>query len=264
MSAVADSRADDLGSFGGDSAFDRLTAISLDALNGSAELLVRVDRKYIIGHHLLDDLIGDWRHELSVLQIDGRRVFGCTSTYFDTADLALHRAAATHRRRRFKVRTRTYDDTGLTMLEVKTKDGRGRTVKHRVEHDRHRADQLTAAGAEFVEQITGAGPIVGLLQPSLTTRYRRATLVDPSAGTRCTVDRSLVCSAPDGGAVGLDAVIVETKSGPVPSGIDRWMWRQGIRPTKVSKYCTALAVLYPDLPDNSWHRTITRHFRPAD
>ena len=263
MSAVPDQGADVV-SPDGDEAFDCLSSISLDALNSSAELLTRVDRKYIVSHDLLDSLIREWRDDLSVLQIDERRVFQYMSTYFDTADLALHRAAATHRRRRFKVRTRTYDDTGLTMLEVKTKDGRGRTVKHRVEHDRRRADELTAGGARFVEQVTGAGHVVDLLRPSLTTRYRRATLVDLAASSRCTVDRELVCAAPDGRTVELNAVIVETKSGPTPSGVDRWMWQQGIRPTKVSKYSTALAVLYPDLPDNSWHRTIARHFRLGD
>jgi hypothetical protein len=46
-----------------------------------------------------------------VLEIDGARSFAYDSTYFDTPDLDAYLLAATRRRRRFKVRTRTYVDS---------------------------------------------------------------------------------------------------------------------------------------------------------
>ena len=61
----------------------------------------------------------------------------------------------------------------------------------------------------------------------------------------------------------LDAVVVETKSAGAPSAADRVLWRHGVRPTKVSKFCTGLAVIRPDLPANKWHRVIDRHWRTA-
>jgi hypothetical protein len=96
--------------------------------------------------------------------------------------------------------------------------------------------------------------------PTLTTRYRRSTLVDLHAGARATVDRGLECSALPQRVVTLDRLIVETKSGMSPSPIDRWLWRQGARPERISKYSTAIAVMHPELPANAWHRTISRHF----
>ena len=65
------------------------------------------------------------------LDIDGARTFGYTSTYLDTPDLVAYHAAAHRRRRRFKVRSRCYDGTGLAFLEVKTRGPRGVTVKER-------------------------------------------------------------------------------------------------------------------------------------
>ena len=77
------------------------------------------------------------------------------------------------------------------------------------------------------------------------------------------MDQDLVCSEPDGGSVSIDRVIVETKSDGSPSPLDRWLWNHGIRPVRISKYCTALAVLPPDLPTKKWHRTLVRHFATA-
>jgi hypothetical protein len=247
----------------GDDVFGAFAPLSLGVLTETAGMLTRIDRKYIVDHDVVRGLAAHWSDTLAVLEIDGRRSFAYSSVYFDTDDLALHRAAATHRRHRFKVRTRTYSDSGITMLEVKVKDGRGRTVKHRIDHDPDRASELTDTGAAFVAELTGDGAIVERLRPSLTTEYRRSTVVDLAAGMRATVDHGLVCTAPDGRSVTFDPVIIETKSGQAASEIDRWLWHQHIRPTRISKYCTALAVLHPGLPDNTWHRTIARHFHPA-
>ena len=70
-----------------------------------------------------------------VLEVDGRRSSRYESTYLDTVDLDSWTAAATRRRRRWKVRSRVYADTGERWLEVKTRGLRGATVKERLPHD---------------------------------------------------------------------------------------------------------------------------------
>jgi hypothetical protein len=238
---------------------DSLPAISLDGLNASVALLARVDRKYVIDAGTLSVLLDEQHDQLMALDIDGVREFTYESVYFDTPELGLYRAAATGRRRRFKVRTRLYVETDVVMLEVKTKDGRGRTIKHRMPRAAGPPrDRLTADDRRFVDDVVGHG-MSATLVPTLTTRYRRTTLVDVAAGSRATVDRDLECSAPSDQLVTLDRVVVETKSGIAPSPIDRWLWRHGARPERFSKYSTALAVLHPGLFTNRWHRTIQRH-----
>ena len=162
-----------------------------------------------------------------MLDIDGRREFGYESVYFDTSDLRLYRDAATSRRIRFKVRTRLYRDADVAVLEVKAKDGRGQTIKSRLDYcveDRHR---LTPAAHEFVDELARCPGIAATLQPVLTTQYLRATFVDVTPGARYTVDRGLVCTEPCGHPIGLDEVIIETKSDGATSPIDRWLWKHG-------------------------------------
>lgn len=155
-----------------------------------------------------------------------------------------------------------YQDSGVAVLEVKSKDGRGRTVKNRLDYDVADRHRLTEAG-RFVRRRARccAEGIADTLAPVLTTQYRRSTLVDLRAGTRATIDRGLVCTDPHGGTVTLDRVIMKTKWITGTSAIDQWLWRHGARPAKMSESTHALAVLQPDLPANKWRRTLNRCFR---
>ena len=111
---------------------DHLAPTSLAELNSAAGLLTRVDRKYLVPLERAQELVGGLTSEARVLDIDGRRRFSYASTYFDTPGLEAFMLTARKRRRRFKVRTRTYLDTGLCFLEVKTRGARGTTVKRRM------------------------------------------------------------------------------------------------------------------------------------
>ncbi|WP_395153407.1 polyphosphate polymerase domain-containing protein [Ilumatobacter sp.] len=247
---------------------NELASISLPDLDAIAALQVRNDRKYVVDEATVDLMIGDLAADLKVLEIDGLRTFDYRSVYFDTPDFDLHHAAATGRRRRFKVRTRVYEDSGQAMLEVKTKDGRGRTVKERLDYDIDDSSQLTPEGRRFLQMalVSSDVPVADDvlshtgLQPVLTTAYRRSTIVHETSGTRATIDCALVCTAPDGRSVSLDAIIVESKSLTAAGPVDRWMWANGHRPVKISKCSTGLAALNPELPSNKWRRILDRHF----
>jgi hypothetical protein len=247
-------------------AADRLrefNSLTLDQLDASANLLTRVDRKYIVEAHHVAALLDEHHGALRVLEIDGDRSFRYTSTYFDTPRLDLHRWAATGRSHRAKVRVRVCESSlGPTavMLEVKTKDGRGATVKRRQQHPIDRCDELGPTGMAFVDEATGRPGLGGSLVPVLTTSYWRSTFVDPAAGTRATIDTGLECRHVSGRSVALPKAIVETKSRLAPSDLDRWMWRNGNRPERISKYCTAMSLIDPALPGNRWNRTVNRHF----
>jgi len=93
----------------------------------------------------------------------------------------------------------------------------------------------------------------------LTTRYRRSTLVDPDGPSRLTIDRAVTCTDRDDSTASVVGVVIETKTAGPPSRFDRWLWAQGHRPIRLSKYCTGLAALRPNLPANKWHRTLSQH-----
>jgi hypothetical protein len=110
---------------------------------------------------------------LAALEIDGARSFGYESVYFDTADLAGYRGAAHGRRRRFKVRTRTYLDSETTVLEVKTQGGRGETVKQRTAYPFAERNRLTVGGRAFVERHVVLPAAAGMLFPTVGTLCSR-------------------------------------------------------------------------------------------
>ena len=238
---------------------DTLAPVSLDELNDVAALQTRRDRKYVLTRNELADLLAVLP-SARVLEIDGARSFAYDSTYFDTPELDAYRLAATRRRRRFKVRTRTYVDSGSCFVEVKTRAGRGTTVKERQPHDD--AGHLGGAHTFVSARLADAGaPPAPVLTPALRSSYRRTTLLLDDA--RVTLDTGLVWEllTSDGvsAAIG-DRVVVETKTaaGSGPSSVDRLLWRAGHRPDRISKYATGLAVLVPDLPDAPWRRLVRR------
>ena len=275
---------------------DHLASTGLTELNSAAGLLTRVDRKYLVPLERAQDLVNGLTPDARVLDIDGRRRFSYASTYFDTPGLEAFMLAARKRRRRFKVRTRTYLDTGLCFLEVKTRGARGTTVKRRMGYHPDDASRLTGPGRAFVAAclastgVTGpaaARDVAAALRPVLATTYERTTLHLPDAEARATIDTALTwqrltpgartraaavtAGAPqalrparltaainDGEPVAVaDVAVVETKNPATPSPADRALWDAGHRPTRISKYATGMALLRPELPANRWYRTLT-------
>jgi hypothetical protein len=246
----------------------RFTPVSLAELVDEAELLTRVDRKYLLTADRAARILDEVDERTRVLEIDGDRASRYGTMYFDTPDLLSYRLAAHGRRRRFKLRARHYLDTGTAFLEMKTRGSRGTTVKERIEQPADTADRLTSAGRAYAaEAVASLGMDAGVadaLGPTLRTAYRRTTLLLPE-GARATVDGELEWTDAWGGRMRRpDLVVVETKSSARASSLDRLLWRNGIRPVGISKFATGLAAMRPDLPANKWSRVLRRHFaQPA-
>lgn len=239
---------------------ERLAPIGLAELTALPDLQTRVDRKYVVPPAVASGLLREHETTSAVLEVDGLRSLRYESTYLDTDDLVCFRAAAHRRRRRFKARTRTYLDTGVCLLEVKTRGGRGETVKRRVPYPAEGRAWLSDDGravlaAWLADWVDGDLPD---LVPTLTTAYRRTTLVDPATGARVTLDADVRAWTPDGRSAPVcRGVVVETKAATAaPTATDRWLWACGRRPVSVSKYCVGLAAVTPGLPTNQWHQVL--------
>nr|WP_311380158.1 carbohydrate-binding domain-containing protein [Arthrobacter sp. ISL-72] len=126
-----------------------LPPVGLEELNAEAALQTRVDRKYVVPETLAQELLAAFDAEVRVLEMDGSRCFAYDSVYFDTAQLDSYLLAALGRRRRYKVRTRTYVDSAISFLEVKTEGAREATVKERIPYEPTNRDRLTPEGLEL-------------------------------------------------------------------------------------------------------------------
>jgi hypothetical protein len=263
-----------------------LDPIDLAELTERASLLTRIDRKYVLPRSALNVLMADLDPGVRVLDINGVRSSAYESVYFDTPKLTSFMMAAHPRRRRFKIRTRTYVDSAQSYLEVKTRGGRGVTVKDRLPYALDDRATLTSEGRRYTDTVLDDADITGAegqeLMPTLTTRYLRTTLFVPESSSRATIDTGLSWAtvphrAPAGrGALNPSSLlsagppmrldrpqlaIVETKSGSRASAVDRILWAHGHRPATMSKYGTGMAALRGDLPDNKWAPVLRRYFR---
>lgn len=236
--------------------------IALDEVISEAALQTRVDRKFLLTPEEFTALSERLGERFKIMEINGLRTFRYESVYFDTEDFAQYRAHRQGRRRRYKVRSRTYADTGLSMFEIKTKGLRGATIKHRVEQDSALAGELNPENKEFLEQVLAAeyGEQVPELAPVLDSSYVRATFVNPIDGERVTCDVELRYANHDQQVAGPDLIVVETKSADGRGASDRALAELGIREVSMSKYCIGIALLHPQLPANRWSRLLDQRF----
>jgi hypothetical protein len=238
---------------------DGLEPIGLKELNESASLLTRKDRKYVVPISLVHSLIAE--SDVRVLEIDGQQSFRYESVYFDTPDRVSYLEAAHKHRRRFKVRTRSYLDSGICSLEVKIRERRGLTEKHRLVYPIEQKASLDDEALAFAGSFEMVLPHIGDLAPVLTTRYQRTTLLEHSSKSRITIDTGLECEAVDGSKVFLPGMaVIETKTPGPPCPVDHLLCGAHQRPVKISKFCTGLAALTPGLPANKWNRVLRTHF----
>ncbi len=241
---------------------DMFESISLRELNAAAELQTRQDRKYVVPVGLLGILATEIASDARVLRINGLANFAYESHYFDTPERASYLAAVRERSHGYKVRTRSYLDSDTCFLEVKTRNGRGETVKNRMEYAIEDRLALTELGRSFVRNSAEVGSEAENLEPVLQTNYQRTTLVLGNEPVRATVDVGLSFTNPPGGTAALhDYAIVETKTVGSRSAIDRLLWDYGHRPDTFSKFGVGLAVLHPELPANRWNRVLRQYFQ---
>lgn len=202
-----------------------LPSLSLAEVVATSELMSRTDRKYVLRLNdflAVTDALGT---SLSCLEIDGQRAFGYSSTYFDTPDLAIFRAHRQDRRRRFKIRTRTYTDSADTFCELKVSGRRDETVKIRRPHPPTAAHGLTAPALTFLDDALTAAPHPGH-------------------------ERSL--------AAGGDLVLLEVKSASERNSVTEALARLRIREQSVSKYCAGLVALGLATGGNRWRPALRR------
>ena len=179
--------------------------------------------------------------------------------------MELHKLAAVGRRRRFKLRTRTYVENKNSFLELKVRNSRSQTNKIRFEIPFENRFSDPDAHLLWIENELAAHDISGptAYASSLHVSFQRSTLVSLTEASRITIDSGLkfnnisAFNSPEW-------IILETKTAGQPSQLDRNLWRAGIRPGKVSKYGVGIALLNPATPRNKWSRTIKMAFKGSE
>ena len=102
--------------------------ITLKEMDG-VKLMSRMDTKFVFKIEKLPSLLEKMTAFYRVLEINGKFIHDYKSLYFDTNARKFYIDHHNSRVNRNKIRFREYVDSGLTFLEVKLKNNKGRTIK---------------------------------------------------------------------------------------------------------------------------------------
>lgn len=209
-----------------------------------AQLMNRIDTKFIMPASLLPNVFEAMDDQYSVLEINGIRCFHYETTYFDTDDHRFYHMHRTGRLNRFKVRVRRYVDSDVQFLEVKLKNNKKRTIKERVPLPDHNVKALSD-NIDFLQSVKV--PAAEQLRPCLHNSYQRIALASETRGERLTFDIKLANRVADaeGEKLPLDnIVIVELKQSRLDRSSPFFALARilGIRPSTFSKYCMGMTL----------------------
>jgi len=238
--------------------------ITLDEMSG-IKLMNRTDTKFVTTVDRLKLLLMLARTDYRAQEVNGKRMARYYTAYFDTPDNNMYVVHQNGHAGRQKLRIRSYVDSGLNFLEVKTKNNHGRTKKKRVDmvgfdpqHPDHgirflAQDDQFKAYDEFLRKHLRYDPAV--LTEHLENHFDRITLVNKAKTERLTIDTNLcfhnLNTGQDADLTGL--VIIELKrDGLQPSPILGMLRELRIKPSGFSKYCMGSALTNPGLKRNNF------------
>ena len=225
--------------------------ISLDEMSG-IKLMNRTDTKFVTTVDRLRLLLTLAKDDYRVQDIDGMRIAHYYTAYFDTPDNNMYIVHQNGHVGRQKLRIRSYVDTGLNFLEVKTKNNHGRTKKKRVDMVGFQDEQYRHYD-EFLHKHLRYDPTV--LTEHLENHFHRITLVNKAKTERVTIDTDLCFhNLKTGNDVDLTGlVIIELKRDGLQHSPILGMLRDlRIKPSGFSKYCMGSALTNPSLKRNNF------------
>ena len=232
------------------SILSKYSSVSLEEID-EVKLMSRIDRKYWFHLSKLEQLLEYALPFYHILEINGQRLMGYETTYFDTPENSMFLKHHNQKLNRHKIRQRKYVSTDSSFLEIKFKTNKKRTIKRRIETD-FEEDKFTPKEMNFIENnsmFQGSE-----LNPKIHNKFKRITLIHKDKLDRCTIDIHPVFWNKNAEERMNDLVIFELKRGsnlkasPMISIIRNLQIRQ----RGMSKYCTGRALLEPDIKQNAF------------
>lgn len=231
-----------------DKILEEFNPVSLEEID-EVKLMNRIDKKYWFHSSKLYQLLEKALPYYDILEINGQRLMDYQTTYFDTVDNAMYLKHHNRKLNRHKVRQRKYFSTECSFLEVKFKTNKKRTIKERILCD-FEPNEFVPHEINFID---GKTPFkIEDLEPKLSNKFKRITLIHKDKTDRCTIDINPVFWNRNGKANIDHLVIFELKISRSLkfSPMLTLMRELKIRQQGLSKYCTGRAILEPELKQN--------------
>ena len=226
--------------------------ISLEE-TAEAALQSRVDYKYMLNESMLNKILQGIAGEYDVMQINGKSILAYDTLYYDYPNFRLYQEHHNGKLNRYKVRCREYVDTKNVFVEVKFKNNKGKTIKTRIST----GEMEYALSAESKEYIEENYPLnAAKLEPKLSTKYDRITLVAKSRKERVTIDINLEFDNFEKKHSLKNVAIIEVKKekDATKSPMALALKKNKIYPSGISKYCMGVLKTYEGMKYNNFKR----------
>lgn len=230
-----------------------MPTITLEEMR-SVKLMNRIDTKYVLSEREVITLLERTKSEGYRVQIIGDvRACRYDTLYYDTAERDMYITHHNRQLSRQKIRTRTYIETGISFLEIKNKNNRGRTKKRRAEIAHSEMLNFGNNDSAMSFYAENARYPHNAISPALSTCFVRITLVNPKLTERLTIDLALrykdMRSDTEASIPGM--AIVELKQDGNNLSTARGIMRDmHITPLKVSKYCLGTTLTVEGIKSN--------------
>ncbi len=238
-----------------ESSLTRFMPTTLESLEG-IKLLNRYDQKFVFHREKLNKFLNHLADTYQILEIDGQRLFGYETLYFDTDNYLLYHQHHNKKLNRYKVRCRHYQQSNQSFFEIKFKNNRSKTFKSRMPlPGQEQLNRLSPATKDFAKaQMTHTDQnLINGLKPKLTVEYNRMTFANHLREERLTIDTDLAFKEINGQKLQVkDMVIAELKSekASLNAEICQYLKSLDIHPATFSKYCMGIAQTRSDVKRN--------------
>ena len=216
------------------------------------KLMNRTDTKFAFRVNNLEELLEKMQVFYKVLEVNGERIQTYKSLYFDTEDRKFYIDHHNSRVNRNKIRFREYVGSGLTFLEIKLKNNKGKTIKKRMRAAKI-SEKLSSEQKEYIEKIIGKKLEVSAKQ---WINFSRLTFVHKTQKERLTIDINLSFENEKESGDLRDIVIAEVKQERMSRKSDfmRIAKEMSILPMRLSKYCISTMQLWQNIKQNRFKK----------
>jgi len=224
--------------------FETITLSEMD----DVKLMSRTDTKFVFNFLRLPEFLEKLSRFYKVLLIDGNLIHDYKSLYFDTDDRKFYIEHHNRRVNRNKIRFREYVGSGLTFLEIKLKNNKGKTIKKRIKVDSI-SEEITEQQQKYIDKIVGYPIEVSAKQ---WINFSRVTFVHKTQKERLTMDINLTFNNKKDEGDLKNIVIAEVKQERMSRSSDfmKVAKEMSILPMRLSKYCMSTLSLNPKLKKN--------------
>lgn len=222
------------------------------------KLMDRTDTKYTFNLTELESLLLEARPYYKVLSVEGHRISRYQTLYYDTENFDLYNRHHSGKLNRYKIRHRTYVESGLGFLEVKFKNNKGRTIKTRIK-EKHSDAAMMKEGKSF-DFLKGQLPFCpSALVPKIWINYSRITLVNKNSAERLTIDLNLEFATGSQTRTMQSLVIAEVKQdSKAPSPFIGILRKRHLREGSISKYCFGVASSFAGVKTNNFKQKLNQ------